>query len=154
MTITLESIEEQQSRIAEMISEFKRDRSEKTVVLVPEFSIELAHGERYAGAILSDDGTPGWHVILLPGDAEGTNWHDAKNWAHKLGGQLPTRREQSLLFANLKDEFEDRWYWSGESHETDDAYAWYQYFYDGNQDDFRKDFSTCRARAVRRLIIE
>ena len=92
--------------------------------------------------------------MLLPGDAEGTNWTDAKAWAKGQGGELPTRREQSLLYANLKDEFEKAWYWSSEEYEPDTAYAWCQLFNDGSQLTLHKSSYGCRARAVRRLVIE
>ena len=39
-------------------------------------------------------------------------WQAAVDWAKKQGHSLPTRAEQALLFANLKDQFEPRYYWS------------------------------------------
>jgi hypothetical protein len=152
MTITLEAIEAKQSEISTLIEAFKK-QSASTTVEIPAACITLAPGERYAGVILDEDGTPSHHLILLPGDAEGSSWIDATTWANDQGGGLPTRREQSLLFTNLKGEFEPTYYWSNETHESDSAYAWYQGFGYGGQNDGRKDVS-CRARAVRRLIIE
>ena len=122
-------------------------------ITVPAADIELAEGEIYAGIILGNNGAPDHHVILLPGDAEGLTWAKAKEFAKKAGGELPTRREQSLLFANLKDEFKGTWYWSGEAYASEPSYAWFQHFYDGYQTN-RHVGSQCRARAVRRLIIE
>jgi hypothetical protein len=72
---------------------------------------ELAKGEHYAGILLGDDGKPAHHLVLIPGDTK-LNWADAGAWAKKQGGELPTRREQSLLFANLRGKFERDWYWS------------------------------------------
>ena len=115
--------------------------------------IELAEGEHYAGRILNDDGTPSHDLVLLPGDAEGVTWAKAKEFAQKSGGELPTRAEQSLLFANLKDEFKGTWYWSGEASASYASYAWLQFFDDGLQGDYRV-YGQCRARAVRSLIIE
>jgi len=112
----------------------------------------LKKGELYAGIILCKNGEPDHHLILLPGEAESVNWEDAKKFAVKAGGELPTLREQSLLYANLKEEFQERYYWSCESHATDSDYAWFQYFGYGNQDHFNI-YSTFRARAVRRLVI-
>ncbi|MDE3023631.1 MAG: DUF1566 domain-containing protein, partial [Pseudomonadota bacterium] len=72
-------------------------------------------------------------------------------FAEKSGGELPTRSEQSLLFANAKQHFESAWYWSSEAHSSD-GYAWCQdfdhgyQFYDGTN-------GSLRARAVRRLAI-
>ena len=113
----------------------------------------LKKGELYAGIILGKNGEPDHHVILLPGDAEGVTWAKAKEFAQKSGGELPTRAEQSLLFANLKDEFKGTWYWSGEASASYASYAWLQFFDDGLQGDYRV-YGQCRARAVRSLIIE
>jgi hypothetical protein len=111
---------------------------------------QLREGELYAGVILGKDGAPDQHIALLPGETRGT-WEQANEWAASVGGELPTRREQSLLFANLQEEFEDAWYWSGEQYGSHNA--WLQYFVNGSQDyyDFR-DYSG-RARAVRRFFL-
>lgn len=120
-----------------------------------QFSIpELNEGEVYAGVLLGKNGAPNQHVILLPGDIEDGKWNDSKKWAESIGGDLPTRREQSLLFANCGEEFKRDWYWSSETYESDDAFAWCQYFGLGSQYDDLKVISDCRARAVRRLVIQ
>lgn len=111
----------------------------------------LKPGELYAGILLGQNGEPDQHIILLPGD-ECKNWQDATAWAESIGGSLPTRREQSLLFANLKDQFKKDWYWSSETHAENNDYAWCQYFTSGNQSYDRKSYGI-RARAVRRLVI-
>jgi hypothetical protein len=113
----------------------------------------LKDGEEYAGILLGKDGAPDHHLILLPGDAESVKWEAAKKWAAKAGGELPTRREQSLLFANLKEKFQQRWYWSSEQPSDSPGYAWGQNFDYGNQGYGRKGLE-CRARAVRRLVIQ
>ena len=100
---------------------------------------------------MSDDGTLSHYVILLADDVEEITWEDAKAWAAERGGELPTRREQSLLFANLKDEFESAWYWSGEVHEDNSGWAWCQFFGHGGQSYYRQSYRL-RARAVRRFI--
>ena len=111
----------------------------------------LKKGEVYAGLLLGKNGEPDQHIILLPGDTKG-NFNVAQDWAKNIGGELPARREQSLLFANCPEEFQKTWYWSGESYSADPAYAWFQHFDYGYQDDGRK-LHECRARAVRRLIL-
>jgi hypothetical protein len=112
----------------------------------------LKAGEQYAGLILGKNGEPDHHLILLPGEAEAVTWDQAKEFAKKAGGELPTRREQALLFANLKEEFKQAWYWSGEQHASDSDCAWGQYFSNGGQ--YLTSPSTeLRARAVRRLIL-
>ncbi|MDE2097802.1 MAG: DUF1566 domain-containing protein [Patescibacteria group bacterium] len=101
--------------------------------------------------ILDEEGDPDYHLVLLPGEAEAIKWEEAKKWAADRDGELPTRREQSLLVANLKGEFKNEWYWSGERHE-DERYAWYQRFSVGNQLYYGTNIKL-RARAVRRLTI-
>ncbi|HDR8985159.1 TPA: DUF1566 domain-containing protein, partial [Burkholderia vietnamiensis] len=91
------------------------------------------------------------YLILLSGEAESMTWDQAREWAEQQGGELPSRREQSLLFTNLQGEFESAWYWSGEQHEEESGWAWFQYFDDGHQDSDRQG-SELRARAVRRFI--
>ena len=104
----------------------------------------------WAGIILGKDGQPDYHLILLPGEAENVNWEDANKFASTAGGELPTRREQSLLYANLKEEFTPNWYWSGEPREA--GSAWYQHFNGGYQYWSGTDYK-CRAVAVRRVVI-
>ena len=110
------------------------------------------NGELWAGIVLNEDGTPSHHVILMPGEAARIGWNKAIEWAKEIGGELPTRREQSLLFANLKSQFKGEWYWSGEQHAARSYSAWSQIFDDGGQDYSGKSFEA-RARAVRRLVI-
>lgn len=112
----------------------------------------LKDGEQYAGILLGKDGVPDYRLVLLPGEAESINWPNAKEWAAKAGGELPTRREQALLYANLKEQFQPAWYWSGEPHASTSGYAWVQGFDIGVQSYDHKD-GQCRARAVRRLPI-
>ena len=150
MTITLEQIEADHARIGAMIEEFK-NQPRATEYCVDAVTIPLAAGERIAGQILLEDGSLGHYLILLPGDTEEMTWGEAKAWAAKQGGELPTRREQSLLFANLKDEFEPAYYWSGERHESNSGWAWCQHFFSGNQG-YSVHGDRFRARAVRRFI--
>ena len=112
----------------------------------------LKSGEEYAGLILGKDGSKDYHLILLPDQANDVSWADAMAWAKTVGGRLPTRREQSLLFANLKDQFELRWYWSGETHASGSGYAWGQDFSYGSQRSLHK-LNEFRARAFRRIYI-
>ncbi len=113
----------------------------------------LNEGETYVGAIISADGTHNHHTILLPGDHDDANWQGAMDWAKSLGGDLPNRIEQALMFATLADQFKRDWYWSNTLHASDASYAWYQYFYDGYQGNTRINYHS-RARSVRRLPIQ
>lgn len=108
------------------------------------------HGGIYAGFTL-DAGKP-VALVLLPGD-DGLPWKYAIAWAEKQGGMLPSRIDQLVLFQNLKNEFLEALYWSGEQYALTDAFAWYQSFYDGSQGYGHKGYDY-RARAVRRLPIE
>jgi hypothetical protein len=112
----------------------------------------LNPGEICAGLILGEDDAPDHHLILLPGEAEKVNFKAAQAWAKKAGGDLPTRREQSLLFANAKAAFKPSWYWSGEQHASDASCAWGQNFLYGSQSTYRVSYE-CRARSVRRLVL-
>ena len=112
----------------------------------------LKPGEEYAGIILGKNGEQDYHLILLPGEIERTTWDKSMAWAKAGIGQLPTRREQSLLFANLREHFKAAWYRSCEQHAAGSGFAWGQYFGDGAQNLLHKSYGG-RARAVRRLSI-
>lgn len=109
--------------------------------------IELREGEIYIGRINDE------HIILLPGDMGYDTWRKASDWAKSLGGDLPNRIEQAMLFAHFKDQFKPDWYWSNTTVDGYDAHAWCQNFTGGGQYITRNDDSYCRARAVRRLMI-
>ena len=110
----------------------------------------LFAGGIYAGITRGVDGAPDQHLVLLPGEAVDVDWDAACAFAASVGGELPTLAEQALLYANLKDQFEPRWYWSSE--QAGPSTAWLQDFYDGTQDYDDRSYEG-RARAVRRLPI-
>lgn len=105
MTITLEEIKEQQTKLAEMIASFEKETREPRYFEYQGEQIPLAHGERYVGTIISACGTKRHHTILLPGEIEKANWKKSMEWAAGLGGDLPDRIEQALLFAFMKEHF-------------------------------------------------
>ncbi|MDO9052907.1 MAG: hypothetical protein Q7U37_03110 [Gallionella sp.] len=109
---------------------------------------ELNEGEIYAGAIINPDGT-GHHVTLLPGDNDDASWNEQMEWAESIGGDLPDRVEQALLYKNLQDQFKKEWYWSNTQHSGGSYAAWYQGFGSGYQYYYDKNLQL-RARAVRR----
>ncbi|OFJ49997.1 hypothetical protein BA896_000350 [Janthinobacterium lividum] len=107
-------------------------------------------GGIYAGISRGVDGAPNQRLVLLPGEAVDVDWEAACAFAASVGGELPTRAEQALLYANLKDQFQPCWYWSSE--QAGPSFAWSQNFDYGFQlNDYRSYEG--RARAVRRLPI-
>ena len=112
---------------------------------------ELADGEIYIGAIGDAAGNL-HHVILLPSDNDDATHESQLEWAKSIGGDLPSRIEQAMLWANHRDQFKKDWYWSNEIHHAESGWAWYQAFSDGYQRDFTRG-DELRARAVRRLPI-
>ena len=149
--ITLQSIKAKQDEISKMILSFEQQPSE-IEYLFPETQISLKPDEHYAGLILGKDGESSYHLILLPEDKSDINWNDAIVWAKQQGGDLPNRREQALLYANLKEHFEERAYWSNTQNASHSASAWYQGFYYGGQGNWYKTHEL-RARAVRRVSV-
>lgn len=111
---------------------------------------ELVKGEVYAGILLQDS-KPAHHLVLLPGETK-AKWNEAIAWAKKQGGELPTRKEQALLFANAAEHFQQNWYWSGEQYAGNADCAWGQDFGNGYQDYFHES-GVYTARAVRRAPI-
>ena len=112
---------------------------------------ELAEGEIYVGTIGDALGNL-HHVILLPGDNDDATHESQLEWAKSIGGDLPTRIEQAMLWANHRGQFKKDWYWSNEINHAEFGWAWNQYFGDGDQLSYLRS-SAFRARAVRRVPI-
>ena len=112
----------------------------------------LADGETYIGIIGNQHGHV-YHLIRLPGDNDDATFTDALKWAKSIGGDLPSRIEQAMLWADRRDQFRKDWYWSNEVGHVNTNYVWYQCFVLGQQDATRKA-DKIRAIAVRRLVIE
>ena len=75
-------------------------------------------------------------------------------WATSIGGDLPNRIEQAMLWASHRDQFKEDWYWSNETHHSESGWAWCQYFDDDGGQGSGDRYIELRARAVRRLVIE
>ena len=109
-------------------------------------------GEHYAGVVLDDSGNFKHHLALMAARPDSKlAWQPAMDWATGIGGTLPTRQEQALLFANCKPHLEAVWHWSSESHANNASYAWICDFLFGFQSSsFRKSYEGS-AVAVRRF---
>lgn len=112
----------------------------------------IAEGEIHVG-IIGDANGDYYHLILLPGDNDDASWQSQIDWAKSIGGDLPDRVEQAMLFKHFRDQFKEDWYWSNEPHEDNAEYAWYQGFGGGYQDYGGYAYGKLSARAVRRLKI-
>jgi hypothetical protein len=151
-TITIQAIQDKHAEIGKLIQAYQAQQQPRRIeVEIDRQAINLAAGEEYIGSIINSDGSA-HAIILLPGDHNDINWADATAWAASIGGTLPTRIEQAMLYANHRDKFEQRAYWSCEQPAEAAGYAWYQYFFTGYQD-FSSTNSKLRARAVRRVAI-
>lgn len=109
----------------------------------------ISADERYIATLTDHDGAP-YHLILLPGDNADATHAAQLEWAKSIGGDLPTRVEQALLWERARDQFKQDLYWSKETHHAESSWAWYQGFGYGGQYYGHKD-DELRARAVRRI---
>lgn len=113
----------------------------------------LRPGEQFAGTVAPTDGAPGYHLILVPGEAERISWAGAMAWAAQRGACLPTLREQELLAAVMPQKFNARRrYWSCLSFTPASSHARGTQFKQGDQFIFHKSYRG-NARAVRRVEI-
>lgn len=145
---TLEQIKALLVNLTEQVEKLSSQQPPTSTLVIPAAHIELRPGEHYAGLITGKDS---YHLILMAEQpTDDLNWQAANDWAKRIGGDLPTRRELSLLYANCKEQFEARYHWSSEAYEGDSSYAWSQGFGRGLQDDSHIS-NELRARAVRRV---
>ena len=111
----------------------------------------LNEGEIHIAALTDANGEL-YHLILLPGDNDDATPAAQIEWAQSIGGDLPSRVEQALLWERARDQFKQDWYWSNETYHNESGWAWYQNFDCGRQY-YCYEASELRARAVRRLPI-
>lgn len=132
--VTIEAIQAKQTELATMIQQLQKQSVSKTVIEIESCDIELAPGEHYAGAVLDENGEHQHHLILMAQRPTGKlNWQAATDWAKSVGGYLPFRQEQALLYANCKPHLKPEWHWSCEEHDSDASYAWLCHFDYGGQ---------------------
>lgn len=120
---------------------------------IPAQTLTLNEGEHYAGIPLGKNNEPDYHLILLPNKATDIGWREAKSWATEQGGELPTRREQLLLFANLRELLQLRWYWVTERYTKNHSNSWDQYLLVNPQGNLSNDYRGY-ACAVRRIPVQ
>jgi len=113
----------------------------------------IAENETYIATLFDANAQQGYHLILLPGDADDANYETQLAWAQSIGGDLPNRVEQALLWQKARDQFKPDAYWSNERHHKNTSCAWVQGFHYGVQLSLRI-YDEWRARAVRRSVIE
>jgi len=146
--MNIETIKAKQAELEKLIEQFQ---SQKTIIEIKERTIKLHPGEHYAGAVLDADGNHLHDLILLPQQhGKRMTWEEALKWAEKVGGALPTRQEQALIFANCKPHLEGVYHWSCEEYEENASYAWGCGFDYGHQYLNHKD-DELSAVAVRRV---
>lgn len=115
---------------------------------------QLNEGERYAGICIIA-GKISHHLIMLPQESPDVTWEEALDWAKSVGGELPTRDESALLYANARDKIdEDYWYWTGTEVASRPSRAWGQYFDGSGYQSTGLKVTHDRARAVRRVRVE
>ena len=114
---------------------------------------ELNEGEVNAGLCVVDGKFSHWLILLPATTDKDLKWQEAIDWAASVGGELPTRDESALLYANVRDQIDqDYWYWTSTPHASEPSWAWGQDFDNGLQNDDPK-VNHYWARAVRRVLV-
>lgn len=129
----------------------KTKASAAATIPLPRIHSTYAGGE-VMGVVMGENDQPDYLLIDLGVEPKNdVTWDEAKAWAASVGGGLPTRREQAVMFGNRREgQYQPRWYWSGEAHASEPSWAWGQVFNYGSQVSYHKD-NPSRARAVRRV---
>ena len=155
-TYTIESIQEKLAEAQATLDQIKavlvrQDEAAPVTVVIPGVHIALQPGEHYAGPVLDSDGQVTHHLVQMSAQPSmALTWQEAKRWANAVGGDLPTRQEQALLFANCRPHLKPSWHWSSEVYEGDASFAWGCYFDYGDQH-YARQIGKGSAVAVRRL---
>jgi hypothetical protein len=147
--ITLDSIKAEHRRLAGIIAQYETQpvKWDKPVLIMPP---KLDKGERWAGALITPSRRE--HIIAMPDDFDPADWNTQMDRIKAVGGEAPDRLESALAYAEIRDAFQKAAYWTREPHASAPAYAWLQYFDDGNQYNWTT-LNELRARAFRRLPI-
>ncbi len=149
--MTIESLHAETQQLHAKVERFMRQTKIAASIEVAMISIGLREDERYAGAVLNDDGTIKHHLIVMAERKTSVTWQEALDWAASIGGAIPTLQELSLIVANCKKHIGTAWHWSCETHESNASYAWGCGFDSGYQS-YGSKSAHGAAVAVRRLI--
>ncbi len=149
--MTIESLHAETQQLHAKVERFMRQTKIAASIELAMITIGLREGERYAGAVLNDDGTVKHHLIVMAERKTSVTWQGALDWAASIGGAIPTLQELALIVANCKKHIGTAWHWSSEPHESNASYAWGCDFNDGNQH-CHDTSARGAALAVRRLI--
>ncbi|MFA6067161.1 MAG: hypothetical protein WC810_01130 [Janthinobacterium sp.] len=107
----------------------QRKHEQEESVAMTATAVELPHvdkarGEYYGGLVIKPDGMPEHHLIVLGDDTSSAlTWWNALNWADERGGELPTMKEMSLVFAHSYEQRADVVYWSADKDPEDADYV-------------------------------
>lgn len=124
-TITLNDVKAKQAELNNMISQLVEQASKPRQITIGTRTIELHPGERYAGAMLEEDGTLSHDVIVLAARFEGRkDWQGVQDWAKAVGGAAPSPEEFALIKANCADVLTESWYWTDRTHADEASSAW------------------------------
>ena len=149
--LTLEAIKAEHAKVAEMIAHFEAQAKFESAFPVSVPAPKPNPGELWLGVVIT--GKKMEHIYLLPGDNDGATWQEQMDWTKSIGGDLPNRVEQAMLYAHMNDQFKEEAYWSNEKCVSASGYAWFQSFGNGGQH-YSNARLELRARAVRRLEIQ
>ena len=115
---------------------------------------EIRVGATYMGIVRGENGARDYQLWDLGEADKRMPWAEAMKWAEGVGGGLPTRRDQAVMFGNRGEgQYKSEWYWSCEQYAGYESYAWMQNFNHGSQNDDHKSLAYL-ARAVRRKPIQ
>jgi hypothetical protein len=108
------------------------------------------YGKKIDGADSVNDGLANTEALIAAGECPAAEACHAYRGNGFDDWYLPSQAELNVCYANAREHFADRWYWSSTQYSP--GYAWLQTFYDGYQGYVPKSTSL-RVRAVRRLTI-
>lgn len=151
MTISMQAVLDAQYAADFIAAEYKIQQQHRLQkIVIPATELVIANGEQYAGIMINST-VDNYHLILTKVSPDELSWQDATSWVVDVNGFLPTRSEQALLYANLKDHIlKEQWSWFWSSCELNGLYAWGQDFVNGYQSAYSKTEHNY-AQAVRRV---